>query len=74
MKFSHIGLTTNTPQPRETWVEKTRVWVTDHKQHPFAVGWLRYGPDSSVTGPVRDKPHVAFDVMRAVFDKLLRNE
>jgi hypothetical protein len=62
MKFSHIGLTTDTPQPGEMWVEKTRVWVTDHKRHPYAVEWLRYAPDSPVTGPVRDKPHVAFDV------------
>jgi hypothetical protein len=62
MKFSHIGLTTDTPQKGETWVEKTRVWVTDHKRHPFAVEWLRYAPDSPVTGPVRDKAHVAFDV------------
>jgi hypothetical protein len=28
MKFSHIGLTTDTPREGETWVEKTRVWVT----------------------------------------------
>jgi hypothetical protein len=62
MKFSHIGLTTDTPREGETWVEKTRVWVTDHKRHPFAVEWLRYAPDSPVAGPVRGKPHVAFDV------------
>ena len=62
MKFSHIGLTTDAPQAGETWVEKTRVWVTDHKHHPFHVEWLRYAPDSPLTGPVRDKPHVAFEV------------
>jgi hypothetical protein len=62
MKFSHIGMVTITPQPGETWVEKTRVWVTDHKRHPYAVEWLRYAPDSPVKGPVRDKPHVAFEV------------
>ena len=62
MKFSHIGMTTDAKKDGETWVEATRVWVTDSTRHPFAVEWLRYAPDSPVTGPVRDKPHIAFDV------------
>ena len=62
MRFSHVGLNTDTPREGETWVEKTRVWVTDHKRHPYAVEWLRYAPDSPVRGPVRDLPHVAFEV------------
>jgi hypothetical protein len=62
MKFSHIGLITDTPQPGETWVEKTRVWTTDHTLHPFHVEWIRFAPDSPVTGPVRDKPHIAYQV------------
>ena len=62
MEFEHIGLITNEKKDREDWVEATRVWVTNPKQHPFKVEWLRFEPDSPVTGPVREKPHVAYRV------------
>ena len=29
---------------------------------PFRIEWLRFEPDSPVTGPVRELPHVAFRV------------
>lgn len=62
MKFEHIGLITDEKKDREDWVEATRVWVTNPKQHPFKVEWLRFEPDSPITGPVREKPHVAYRV------------
>ena len=40
----------------------TRVWITDFQKHPFRVEWLRYEPDSPVSGPVRQMPHVAYRV------------
>jgi hypothetical protein len=60
--FHHIGLPTDTPQPGEYFVEDTRVWVTDPRQHRYKVEFLRFEPDSPVTGPVRDLPHVAYRV------------
>lgn len=62
MKFEHIGLITNEKKAGEDWVESTRVWVTNPKEHPFRVEWLRYELDSPVTGPVREKSHVAYSV------------
>lgn len=62
MKFEHIGLITDEKKEGEDWVESTRVWVTNPKEHPFHVEWLRYEPDSPVTGPVREKSHVAYSV------------
>ena len=59
--FHHIGLPTDEPQPDETWVPDTKVWVTDPDHHPYRVEHLRYAPDSPVTGPVRDQPHMAFE-------------
>ena len=38
------------------------VWITDFQKHPYRVEWLRYEPDSPVTGPVRQGPHVAYRV------------
>ncbi|MEX0713095.1 MAG: hypothetical protein WD403_03435 [Pirellulales bacterium] len=62
MQFSHIGLISDQPRPGEVFVEATRVWITDFVQHPFHVEWLRFEPDSPVTGPVRTQPHVAYRV------------
>ena len=61
-EFHHIGLPTDTKQPEEVYVPETKVWVTDPSKHPYRVEYLRFEPDSPVTGPVRDLPHIAFKV------------
>ncbi len=77
MQFDHIGIVTEEKKNNETFVPATRVWVTDYKNHPYKVEWLRYEPDTPVTGPVRNCPHVAYRVdnldeaakgMRALLD------
>ena len=60
--FHHIGLPTDEPQPGESFVEETRVWVTRPENHPYRIEFLRFEPDSPVTGPVRERAHVAFRV------------
>jgi len=62
LEFDHIGLITETKKPNESWVEATRVWVTDYHDHPHRIEWLRYEPDSPVEGPVRERPHIGFKV------------
>ena len=61
-KFDHIGVVTETKQPDERWVEATRVWVTSPREHPFNIEFLRFEPDSPVTGPLRTDPHLAYRV------------
>src|SRR5437588_12937627 len=61
-RFDHIGIVTDDPQENESWVEPTRVWVTSPRAHPFHVEFLRFEPDSPVTGPLRTEPHVAYRV------------
>ena len=61
-QFDHVGLPTDTKQDGEMYVEQTKVWVTDPAAHPYKVEFLRFEPDSPVTGPVRDLPHFAFRV------------
>ncbi|MEJ7637232.1 MAG: hypothetical protein WKF75_04380 [Singulisphaera sp.] len=36
--------------------------MTNPADHPYRVEYLRFEPDSPVTGPVRDQPHMAFAV------------
>ena len=59
-QFHHMGLPTDDKQPNEVWVESTRVWVTDPEKHRYKVEFLRYEPDSPVTGPIRELPHMAW--------------
>jgi hypothetical protein len=61
-EFDHIGLTTTEKQPDEMYVESTKVWVTNPGDSVQMVEYLRYEPDSPVTGPLRERPHVAFRV------------
>ena len=62
MEFDHIGIVTTEKKPDETFIEPTRVWITDFQKHPYRIEWLRYQADSPVTGPVRCKPHIAYRV------------
>lgn len=61
-RFDHVGIPTSEKQPQEMWVEASRVWVTDPAGHPQRIEYLRYEPDSPVTGPLRNMPHMAFQV------------
>lgn len=60
--FDHIGITTETKKSDESWVENTKVWVTNPKDHPFGVEWLRYEPDSPCPEKLKNNPHVAYRV------------
>ncbi len=62
MQFDHVGIPTTEHKPDMTFVPATRVWITDAHRHPFRVEWLRYEPDSPVSGPLHDSPHVGFRV------------
>jgi hypothetical protein len=62
MQFDHIGLITTEKKANEMYVAPTKVWVTEFQNHPYHVEWLRFEPDSPVTGPVREMPHVAYRV------------
>ena len=61
--FDHVGLTTTEPQPDENWIEQSRCWVTNPRNHPEHIEFLRYarGHDGS-RGRVETNPHVAFRV------------
>jgi hypothetical protein len=60
--FDHVGVPTAEKHPEEMFVPETRVWVTDPLRDPQRIEWLRFEPDTPVSGPVRDMPHMAFRV------------
>ncbi|MCB1376874.1 MAG: hypothetical protein KDK89_00670 [Alphaproteobacteria bacterium] len=61
-EFDHVGITTAIKQPDENWVEQSRVWVTNPRNHPEHIEFLRYEPDSAVPDIIKANPHVAFRV------------
>jgi hypothetical protein len=60
--FDHVGITTRLPQPDENRVEQSRVWVTNPRNHPEHIEFLRYEPGTMVPQVVRDNPHIAYRV------------
>ena len=60
--FDHMGIVSEERRDGETWVEQTRVWVTNPRLSAFNVEYLRFEPDTPVTGPLRWDPHVAYRV------------
>lgn len=61
-ELDHIGIPSEEKRPGEMYVAETKVWVTDPTQHPQHLEFLRFEPDSPVTGPLRTQPHIAFRV------------
>src|SRR5262249_29572644 len=49
--FDHIGIPTTVPQPGESWVEFSKVWVTNPRMHSQRLEYIR----------PRDPPQVAQD-------------
>src|SRR5262245_8131686 len=39
--FDHIGLPTRVPQEGESWVEFSKVWVTNPRAHPQRLEYIR---------------------------------
>jgi hypothetical protein len=60
--FHHVGLTTLEVQPNEDYVAQSKCWVTDPKDHPYRIEFLRYAPDSPVSAEFQNAPHVAYAV------------
>ncbi len=58
-QFDHVGFVTDTPQPGEIEIPSEQCWVTDPRDHPASIEWIRFAEGS----PFRDdRPHVAFRV------------
>lgn len=62
-QYDHTGIIVDTKPEGAVFVEATRVWVTSPRADGNNVEWLYFEPDTPVTGPVRDMPHVAYRVL-----------
>ena len=71
LEFDHVGIPCGRVHDDETFVEQTRVWVTNPRQHPQSLEFLRYEEDSPVQGALRERPHVAYRVPQGTLEALL---
>ena len=62
LEFDHVGVVVAEPRPGENWVEQSRCWVTNPRDHPERIEFLRFREDSTVPQAIRENPHVAFRV------------
>jgi hypothetical protein len=61
-KYHHIGIPTDVEQPGEIYLERYRLFCTDHERNPFGIQWMRYEPGCPLPDVVKTVPHVAFEV------------
>jgi hypothetical protein len=66
--FDHVGIWVTQPQPGESWVEFSQVWVTNPRAHPQRIEYLR-AKDPPQVPPAQvglwklwNRPHVAYRV------------
>jgi hypothetical protein len=67
-EFDHIGIITTEPQHGESWVEFSKVWVTNPRLHPNRIEYIRplefpaIDPSDLAQWKLWNLPHVAYRV------------
>jgi len=61
-RYHHLGIPTNTPQAGEIYLERYKLFCTDHRSNPYGIQWMRYEDDCPLPELVKRLPHVAFEV------------
>ncbi len=62
MKYNHIGIPTSERFEDEIEIPHLKITVSDHKNNPFGIQWMRYRDDAPYPDVVKSIPHVAFEV------------
>ena len=60
--FDHVGITTTDRAAARGLGRGQQVWVTNPRNHPEHIEFLRYREDTQVPAAVIDNPHVAYRV------------
>ncbi len=71
-KYHHVGIPTQVHRQGETYLEKFKLFCTDHRDNPYGIQWMRYEADCPLPELVKTVAHVAFevdDLTEAIKDK-----
>jgi len=60
--FDHIGIPTTETKDGAVWLESDRVWVTNPRDHPLNIEWVRYAPNSPMHPRLQESFHLAYRV------------
>ena len=62
MKFNHLGNPTSKKFEAEIDIPHLKMTVSDHKNNPYGIQWMRFWPDAPYPDLVKTVPHAAFEV------------
>jgi hypothetical protein len=60
IELDHIGLITTEKRDKEKFAASLKAWITDPKDNPFLIEWLRFEDNSPAKGPITEKNHIAY--------------
>ena len=61
-RFDHIGIPTSEAKEGAVWLEEDGVWLTNPREHPLNVEWVRYAPGSPMPARLQNNLHIAYRV------------
>ena len=61
-KFMHVGVPTTKVQPKETYVEKMKLYKTEAEDSEFNIEYLRFQDGTPFPEIMHVNPHVAYEV------------
>jgi hypothetical protein len=62
LKYHHLGIPTDIPQPDEFYLEEFKMWTSGYETSPYGIEWLRFAEGCPLPEIVQKIPHVAFVV------------
>jgi hypothetical protein len=62
IELDHIGIVSTEKRNKEKFAGAMKAWITDPRDNPFKIEWIRFEDDSSIRGPLREKNHIAYRV------------
>ncbi|MBN1290051.1 MAG: hypothetical protein JXA49_10505 [Actinobacteria bacterium] len=72
LRYHHMGIPTDKVRDGETYLEKSKVFISGYEDSDYGIEWLRFEDDSELPEIVRKLPHIAFavdDVYEAIEGK-----
>ena len=60
--FDHVGIPTSDDKDGFVWLQDDGVWVTNPREHPLNVEWVRYAPGSRMHPRLQENLHLAYRV------------
>jgi hypothetical protein len=61
-QLDHVGIPTPDEKPGAVHLPEDGVWITNPREHPLAVEWVRHTTESRMPARLQREPHLAFRV------------